>query len=164
APSNQSTISERSVLIPTFPPTIVAPPRFLTTIPVPSSNSTQNMSSISTTNANLRLASEALFKSNSVHRYPSTQFTCSDCHRIVRVCDVSVQASLDNKIDENAASRLRLVSLTSSDDGLAGDDAWFSFDSPLNGQKNHTNHPIQVLKDERYDGLSKCTLPKMHHV
>ncbi|CAF0736343.1 unnamed protein product [Rotaria sordida] len=114
--ANQYIPSQHSVLIPTFPPTFVAPHSLLTTTTITPSNNTQTMSTIATTNDSLRLAAETLFKSNSVLRSPLTQFICSDCHRTVKRCDVSVQTSLDNNTNDNATSRLRLVSLTSSDD------------------------------------------------
>lgn len=143
--------------MPTFPPSFVAPPPLLTaTTSIPSKN-------IQTTNDSLRLAAETLFKSNSVHRYPSTQFICSDCHRIVKCCDVSVQASL-NDDNNNVTPRLRLVSLTSSDDGLNNEDAWLSFDSGTANQKYPMNHTRQAFQDKDYDDCSTSTIPKMHHV
>ncbi|CAF2872436.1 unnamed protein product [Rotaria sp. Silwood2] len=162
--TNQSIPSQCSVLMPTFPPAFVAPPPLFTTTTIRPSKNTQTLSSMTTTNDSLRLAAEALFKSNSVHRFPSTQFMCSDCHRIVKRCDVSVQTSLDNVTNHDATSRLRLVSLTSSDDGLNGDDAWLSFDSQMTGQKYQMNHSKQALQSEGYDELSTCLIPKMHHV
>ncbi|CAF0773524.1 unnamed protein product [Rotaria sp. Silwood1] len=161
--ANQFISSQRSVLIPTFPPTFVAPPPLLTTTTMPAFNNTQTISATSTTNDSLRLAAEALFKSNSVHRSPSTQFICSDCHQIVKRCDVGVQTSLDNNTNHNITSRLRLVSLTSSDDGLSNDDAWVSFDSQLTGQRYQMNHTRQALKNEGHNELSTCSIPKMHH-
>ncbi len=165
---NQPITSQRSVLIPTFPPSFVAAPSFLTT--TPSSVNTQTTSNVMTTTTadnNLRLTAEALFKSNSVHRSPSTQFQCPDCHRIVKRCDVSVQTSLDDKTDPKTTSRLRLVSLTSSDDGLAGDGTWLSLDSPharMATQEYQKGHTKQVLHDNQYNEVSLRSIPGMHHV
>jgi hypothetical protein len=114
------------------------------------------MSDVTTTSDSLRLAAETLFKSNSVHRFPSNQFICSDCHRTVKCCDVSVQTSLDN----DTTSRLRLVSLTASDDGLSGDSAWLSLDSRMATQEYQMGSTRQVFHDK----LSSCSIPGMHHV
>ena len=151
--------SQRSILIPTFPPTFVAPPALLTTTSSSSVNS-QPTPNITTTADSLRLTAEALFKSNSVHRFPSTQFQCSDCQRIVKRCDVSVQTSLEN----NNKSRLRLVSLTSSDDGLTGDGPWLSLDSPYTRtatQEYPLGHTRQVIYENE---VPSRTIPRMHHV
>ena len=125
------------------------------------------MPSVTTTTDNLRLAAEALFKSNSVHRSPSTQFICSDCHRTVKRCDVAVQTCLDNNTQSNATSRLRLVSLTASDDGLGGDGTWLSLDSPhphMVSQEYQTNNTRQTLQHKKYDDISLRSIPRMHHV
>jgi hypothetical protein len=111
-------------------------------------------------NDNLRLAAETLFKSNSVHRFPSTQFICSDCHRTVKCCDVSVQTSLD----ENTTSRVRLVSLTSSDDGLNNDAAWLSLDSRMANQEYQSGNTKQIFYDKESDKLPSRSIPRMHHV
>jgi len=113
-----------------------------------------------TTTDSLRLAAETLFKSNSVHRFPSNQFICSDCHRTVKRCDVSVQTSLDDDTNHNTTSRLRLVSLTASDDGLSGDSAWLSLDSRMATQEYQMGNTRQVFHDK----LSSCSIPGMHHV
>jgi len=157
--------SQRSILIPTFPPSFVAPPSFLTT--ATTSVNTQTTPNITTTADSLRLTAEALFKSNSVHRFPSTQFTCSDCHRTVKRCDVSVQTSLDDNTNHNATSRLRLVSLTSSDDGVSSDGAWLSLDSPISRmttQEYQMGNTRQVFHDNTYDELSSSSIPGMYHV
>ena len=109
--TNQSV--QRPVLLPTFPPTFFAPPTLLTTtnrLPV----------------ENVRRTAETLFKSNSVHRFPTNTFVCSHCERLVKQCDVSVQTSLtaNQNHHETEPSRLRLVSTSSTDDG-----AWISLDS-----------------------------------
>ena len=123
-------------------------------------------SSVASTD-NLRLAAEALFKSNSVHRSPSTQFTCSQCQRAVKCCDVSVQTSLDEKNNESAASRLRLVSLSASDDGHGNDGTWLSLDSPhahLVAQEHPSNSTKQTFPHRNYDDVSVRSIPRMHHV
>lgn len=161
---------QRSILIPTFPPTFLAPPPLLTaTTTTSSSVNTQTISNATTATDNLRITAETLFKSNSVNRFPSNQFICSDCHRTVKCCDVSVQTSLDSdNTNYNAGSRLRLVSLTSSDDGLGGGDgAWLSLDSPhprTTAQEYQTGNTRQVLHDKRYNELPSCTIPGMHYV
>lgn len=151
-------------MLPTFPPTFVAPPPLLTTTTTTTNPLLKNPQTDKTTHENLRFAAEALFKSNSVDRSPSTHFICSDCRRTVKLCDVSVQASLDNKSGDNGRSRLRLVSLTSSDDGLTNDDAWFSYDSNTTSRKGAMNHGKQTLNDDLYDDLSTGTIPKLQHV
>lgn len=104
---------------------------------------------------NLRLTAETLFKSNTVHRSPSAPFLCSNCQQTVRRCDVSVQASLDEQINSTATSRLRLISLTGSDDGT-----WLALDSP-HARLNMPDYPIdetkQLFRESR-------TTPRMHHV
>jgi hypothetical protein len=90
-------------------------PLFNTTTYAPSAIS-QTMAMF---NDNLHPA-ELLFKSNTVRRYPSTHFSCSNCHQTIKCCDVSVQTSLD---DNGSISRKRVVLLTASDDGLSGDTA-----------------------------------------
>lgn len=143
-------------MIPTFPPSFVALPTLISTASSSTSNNTQTIPPFETNDENLRLAAEALFKSNSVHRSPSTQFVCSDCRRIVKRCDVSVQASLDDNVAYDGKSRLRLVSLTSSDDGLNNEDAWLSLDSRLADKRSQINQTCQ--KDGYF------SIPKMHHV
>ncbi len=141
----------------------MAPPTVLTTT-TSSSVNPQPTPNITTKADSLRLTAEALFKSNSVHRFPSTQFQCSDCNRIVKRCDVSVQTSLNDKTNPNNTSRLRLVSLTSSDDGLTGDGPWLSLDSPHNRmatQEYPMAHTKQVLHDNE---VPSRTIPRMHHV
>jgi hypothetical protein len=161
--------SQRNIVIPTFPPTFVAPPPLINTTATTTSSSvnTQTMSNVTTTTDSLRLAAEVLFKSNSVHRSPSNQFICSNCHRTVKSCDVSVQTSLDDDTDHNTTSRLRLVSLTSSDDGLSGDGAWFSLDSPrprIATQEYQMGNTRPTVHDKGYDELSSRSIPRMHHV
>ncbi len=163
ASANQSIPSQRSVLIPTFPPTFIAPTQLLPRTKTTSSSvNTQTMPNVTTTNDSLRLAAEALFKSNSVHRFPSNQYICSDCHRTVKRCDVSVQTSLDDDKNHNTTSRLRLVSLTSSDDGLGGDGTWLSLDSPHSHMTTQEYHMGNTRQG--YDKLSSCKIPGMHHV
>jgi hypothetical protein len=160
--ANQPITSQRSVSIPTFPPTFVSLPSLLTTTSSPVNP--QPTPNVTTTADNLRLTAQALFKSNSVHRSPSTQFQCSDCHRIVKRCDVSVQTSLDEKTNPNTTSRIRLVSLTSSDDGLTGDGTWLSLDSPharMATQEYPIGHTRQALHDHE---VSSRSIPRMHHV
>lgn len=161
--------SQRSVLIPTFPPTFVAPPSMLTTTMTNTSSvTTPNAASQAATAANnLRLTAETLFKSNSVHRSPSTQFLCSNCHQTVRRCDVSVQTSLDDRINPQSTSRLRLISLSTSDDGQTNDGAWLALDSPharLNMQEYPIDETKELLHDNRYNEVSSRTTPRMHHV
>jgi hypothetical protein len=149
--------SQHSFLIPTFPPIFVAPLTMLNTT-TPSSSTTTPTTPVPTDN--LRLA-ESLFKSNSVHRYPSTYFICSNCHRTVKFSDVSVQTSLD---DPGTTSRVRVVSLTSSDDGLHNNTAWVSLEphhahmTVQEYQMGNARRPSQDL------GLPSSSIPGMHHV
>jgi hypothetical protein len=133
-----------------------------------SSSNTQTTPAMTTPTDNLRLTAEALFKSNSVHRCPSTQFTCSNCQKTIKCCDVSVQASLDDNTNHNGISRLRLVSLTSSDDGLSGGDgAWLSLDSPhphMTTQEYQRNNTGQTFRDKRYEELPASSIPGMYYV
>jgi hypothetical protein len=109
---------------------------------------------------NLRLA-ESLFKSNTVHRYPSTHFICSNCHQTVKCCDVSVQTSLD---DHGTPSRARVISLTASDDGINTDTIRASLEhhhghmTVQEYQMGNTRRPSEDL------GLSFNSIPQMHHV
>jgi hypothetical protein len=131
------------------------------------SNTQSTPTATTTTTDNLRLTAEALFKSSSVHRSPSAQFTCSDCHRTVKRCDVSVQTSLDDNINHNGISRLRLVSLTSSDDGLNGDGAWLSLDSShprMTTQEYQMNDTKNVFRDKKYEELPASSIPGMYYV
>ncbi|CAF0883940.1 unnamed protein product [Adineta steineri] len=169
--TNQPIPAQRSILIPTFPPTFMAqlPSISLPTTTTTSSSSvnTQTIPSMTTTNDNLRAAAEALFKSNSVHRSPSQQVTCSNCQRSIKRCDVSVQTSLDDKSDDSATSRLRLVSLTSSDDGHSGDGSWLPLDSPhppLVVQEHPTSFSRPISQHKGYDAISVRSIPRMHHV
>ena len=136
-----SPASQRSILMPTFPPTFVAPPSFLTASPsvsaVPPWTGSQT--------ENLRLAAEALFKSNSVHRSPSTNYFCSNCRQSVQRCDASIQASLDGTVNRAQASRLRLISMASDDEGLASDGAWLSID-PTHPQPISQDYPTNETK------------------
>jgi hypothetical protein len=125
------------------------------------------MPSVTTTTDSLRFAAEALFKSNSVHRSPSNQFLCSNCHRTVKCCDVSVQTCLDDKTNHNTTSRLRLVSLASSDDGLSGDGTWLSLDSShlhMPAQEYQPSNTKQAFQDKGYGEVSNSSIPRMHHV
>jgi hypothetical protein len=138
------------MVIPTFPPTYATPlPLFNTTIP---SSSGINPT---TANDNLRLA-ESLFKTNTVHRYPSTHYICSNCHQTIKCSDVSVQTSLD---DHHTTSRTRVVSLTASSDGLSGGTTRVSLD-----------HGHMTVKEYQSGRLSQDTslpshsIPQMHDV
>jgi alpha-D-ribose 1-methylphosphonate 5-triphosphate diphosphatase PhnM len=142
-------------------------PSLLATAASSSSVITQTTPTMTTAKDSLRLAAETLFKSNSVHRYPSNNFICSDCHRTFKRCDVSVQTSLDDNTNYGAASRLRLVSLTASDDGLGGDGTWLSLDphqAQRTAQEYQMRNTILTPQDTRYDELSSRSMPRMHHV
>ncbi|CAF1679096.1 unnamed protein product, partial [Adineta ricciae] len=157
---NQPVTSQRSMVLPTFPPTFVPllPPTSTVTTPL---INTPTVPLMTTTNDNLRMAAETLFKSNSVHRSPSTQYICSECHRTVRRCDVSVQASLDDRSNQNDPSRLRLVSLPTSDDG-----AWLTLDSPPAFsivQETSLKNAKQTFEQRNYNDVSVRPLPRMHH-
>ena len=135
------------------------------TMTAPPPVNTQTMPNAAATTADsLRLTGEALFKSNSVHRSPSTQFLCSNCHRTVKLCDVSVQTSLEDKNNPNTISRIRLVSLTPSDDGLGGDSTWLSLDSRTPTQEYSIDNTKQGVHGDRYDQVSSRSIPRMHHV
>ena len=151
---------QRSVLIPTFPPTFVAPPSMFTTATTNTSSVTtlSTASQAATAANNLRLTAQTLFKSNTVHRSPSTQILCSNCQQTVRRCDVSVQTSLDDQmINSNSTSRLRLISLTGSDDGLNNDGTWLALDSRINIQEYPMDDTQQLFHESR-------STPRMHHV
>lgn len=110
---------------------------------------------------NLRLTAQTLFKSNSVHRSPSTQFLCSNCHQTVRRCDVSVQTSLDDQmINSDSTSRVRLISLTGSDDGVNNDGTWLALDSP-HTRVNMQEYPMDNTQHLFHESRST---PRMHHV
>jgi len=134
----QSHPTQRTIVMPTFPPIFVPPPPLLTapTQPPPPSNE------------NLRLA-EALFKSNSVNRSPSTLFTCSNCSQTMKRCDVSVQTSLDKPNKFNSTSRLRLISSTSDEDITnENDGAWLSLESkPIIPEKRFSTSNIPGVFD-----------------
>lgn len=155
---NPPIASQRSVVLPTFPPTFVALPPMLP----PSTAASVTSAPVVTTSTpdNLRLAAETLFKSNSVHRSPSTQFTCSECRRTVKRCDVSVQASLSETNEQSVASRLRLVSLSASDDGHGNDGAWLSLDSP----QAHFATGKPLNQQRAYEEVPVRSMPRMHHV
>ena len=166
--ANQPIVSQHSILVPTFPPTFLAPPPLLTTTTISPSNNTQTACTFSTINDNLRLVAEALFKSNSVHRSPSTQFVCSNCHRTIKRCDISIQTSLHDNTNDKESSRLRLVSFTSSDDGRNDDDSgWLSFDSAhshVTSQDYPVNNTTQSFQNKRSDKLSTYSIPETHHI
>jgi hypothetical protein len=158
---NPSTQSQHSVVIPTFPPTFVTSFSMVNTTSSSPSIVTQTTPTATIATDNLRLA-QSLFKSNSVHRYPSTHFICSNCHQTVKCCDVSVQTSLD---DQNTTSRIRVVSLTSSDDGLHSSDT-----TTISLEPHHAHMTLQqyqmgnVRRPSQDAGLPSNSIPQMHHV
>ncbi|CAF3148262.1 unnamed protein product [Rotaria sp. Silwood2] len=152
-----STQSQHTIVIPTFPPT------FVTSLPL--FNTTNSSSTIVTQTKpiaidNLRLA-ETLFKSNTVHRYPSTHFICSNCHRTIKCCDVSIQTSLD---DHNTISRMRVISHTTSDDEFHDDKGWISSEphcTHMTVQEYQMGNTKKAFQDT---GLPSNSIPQMHHV
>ncbi|UJR37214.1 hypothetical protein I4U23_029923 [Adineta vaga] len=161
---NQPISSQRTMMLPTFPPTFVPllPPTSSSSTTSSSINTQTTVPSMAATDDNLRLAANALFKSNSVHHFPSTQFICSACNRTIKRCDASIQTSLDGKPNPNEVSRLRLVSLSTSDDG-----AWLSLDSPhAHGaiQETPVTNTKQTFQHGNFDHVSIRPIPKMHHV
>ena len=121
---------------------------------------TQNVPSTTTVNDNLRLA-QSLFKSNTVHRYPSSHFICSNCHQTIKCCDVSVQASLD---EHDSTSRTRVISYTSSDDGLNSDATRISLE-PHHAHLTLQQYQMGNIKRSSQDGgLPSNAIPQMHHV
>ena len=131
---------QHSLLMPTFPPTFVAS--------LPSVSNHPPSPSIPGTN--LRLA-ESLFKSNSVHRFPSVQYLCSECRRTVKCSDVSVQTN----------ARLRLLSPTTSEDGLVEEKPWVPVEVKPLVQGPFFGYTRRVSQEK---GSSPCTIPGMHHV
>ncbi|CAF0879084.1 unnamed protein product [Adineta steineri] len=151
--------SQHSLIIPTFPP------MFVQSIPSFNTNTSSSSPAVSqppasTTSDTLRFA-ESLFKTNNVHRYPSTHFICSNCHQTIKCHDVSVQTSLD---DRSATTRTRLISLTASDDSLDTDLAWNSLEphhAHMTVQEYQTGHARRSSQDA---GLPSNSIPQMHHV
>jgi hypothetical protein len=145
------------MIIPTFPPT------FVTSLPL--INTATSSSPVTNQNTkiaadNLRLA-ESLFKSNTVHRYPSTYFICSNCHRTVKCCDVSVQTTLH---DHGTTSRIHVVTLTASDDELNRDTPWISLE-PHHEHMILQEYQMGYLGRPSQDaGLASNSIPQMHHV
>lgn len=133
----KTNLTQRSILMPTFPPIFVPPPQLITTTTV-----TNELN----TNENLRLA-ETLFKSNSVNRSTTTSVVCSNCSRTIKRCDVSVQTSLDKSNKFNLTSRLRLISSTSDEETTnENDGAWISLDSPHERKVTNEFYPINSTK------------------
>jgi hypothetical protein len=142
--------SQYSIIVPTFPP------NFTTAIPL-FNTSGINQTNATVTNDNLRIA-ESLYKSNTVHRYPSSYFICSNCHKTVKCSDVSVQTSIDDP-------RIRVVSLTASDDGLNC--------NPTSTSLESYNHLHMTVKEYQQGStrrssheavLSSDSIPQMHRV
>jgi hypothetical protein len=102
---------------------------------------------------NLRLA-ESLFKSNTVHRYPSTNFICSNCHKTIKCCDVSVQTS-----------QIGVVPLTPSKGELNSDTGWISLEP-----HNHIHMTVQgyqmgnTKRLSQDIGLPSNSIPQMHRI
>ncbi|UJR08997.1 hypothetical protein I4U23_013247 [Adineta vaga] len=159
-PTDQPMQFQHSVIIPTFPPTFVTPLPLFNTTTSPSPVVIQTPVSTTTAADNLHLA-ESLFKTNTVHRYPSTHFICSKCHQTIKCCDVSVQTSLD---DHNHTSRNHRISLTLSDDELSHNSVRKSLESHhahmtvQEYRMGNTRRPSQDLT------LSSDLIPQMHHV
>jgi len=100
-----------------------------------------------TTTDNLRFA-ESLFKSNTVN------FVCSNCHKTIKCCDVSVQTS-----------QIGVVPLTKSNDELNSNTGWISLEP-----HNHIHMTVQEYQmgntKKLYQdvGLSSNSIPQMHHI
>ncbi|CAF1172852.1 unnamed protein product [Rotaria sordida] len=159
-PTTPPTPSSHNILIPTFPPIFVTSLPLLNTTNSSSSTVTQTPSTTTITIDNLRL-SETLFKSNTVHRYPSSHFICSNCHQTIKCCDVSVQTSLD---DHNTISKIHVISHTASDDEFNGDTTWTSYEphgTHMTVQEYQMGHARKVSHDT---GLPSNSIPQMHRV
>ncbi|CAF3607078.1 unnamed protein product [Rotaria sp. Silwood1] len=159
-PTTPTASSQHNIVIPTFPPTFVTALPLLNTTNSSSSTITQTTPTTTTAVDNLRLA-EGLFKSNTVHRYPSTHFICSNCHQTIKCCDVSVQTSFD---DHDTISRMRIVSHTASDDEINGDTDWVSYEphcTHMTVQEYQMGNTKKAFHDT---GLPSNSIPQMHHV
>ncbi|CAF1164849.1 unnamed protein product [Rotaria sordida] len=159
-PTTPPTPLSHNILIPTFPPIFVTSLPLLNTTNSSSSTVTQTPSTTTITIDNLRL-SETLFKSNTVHRYPSSHFICSNCHQTIKCCDVSVQTSLD---DHNTISKIHVISHTASDDEFNGDTTWTSYEphgTHMTVQEYQMGHARKVSHDT---GLPSNSIPQMHRV
>ena len=156
--------TQHSMMMPTFPPTFITSLAMMqSNSNVPSVTQSPTSNTLATANEKLRLA-ESLFKSTSVHRYPSTNFVCSNCNRTLKCADVSIQTSLDESVSRGSTSRLRVVSLTSSDDGTGGDAGWLSLDphhAPMTVQEYQLG---QTRRPSHDPGFSSFSIPGMHHV
>ncbi len=146
------------MIIPTFPPS------FATSLPL-LNTTTSYLPTINQTTAivndNLRLA-ESLFKSNTVHRYPSSHFICSNCHQTIKCCDVSVQTSLDHL---DTTSRKRVVSLIVGDDELTGNIARVSLEPHNHAHMTVKEYQRGITRSPSQDaGLPSNSIPQMHHV
>ncbi len=139
--------SPHNVLIPTFPPT------FVTSFPMHNVPTSSPSIINQTKTDNLRLA-ESLFKSNTVHRYPSTNFICSNCHKTIKCCDVSVQTS-----------QIGVVPLTPSKGELNSDTGWISLEP-----HNHIHMTVQgyqmgnTKRLSQDIGLPSNSIPQMHRI
>jgi hypothetical protein len=133
--------SQHTVIVPTFPPT------FTTSFPLFNTSSSINQTIATVNNDNLHLA-ESLYKSNNVHRYPSTYFICSNCHKTIKYSDVSVQTSLDDL-------RRRVVSFTDSDDGNLHNHSHMTVKEYQQGHTRRSSHDSTLISN---------SIPQMHHV
>jgi hypothetical protein len=155
-PINHSTQPQHSILIPTFPPTFVTSIPMVNTTTSSSSPSSVLQPTTTTVADNLRLA-ESLFKSTTVHRYPSSHYICSNCHQTIKCCDVSVQTSLD---EHSTTSRIRGISFTPSDDDI----------NTISLEPHHAHMTIQAYqlgntrRSSQDAELSSSSIPQMHHV
>jgi hypothetical protein len=149
--------SQHSVIIPTFPSIFVTLPPLLNTTTSSSSPVISQTTTIATDTLPL---AKSLFKSNTVHRYPSTYFICSNCHRTNKCCDVSVQTSLH---DHSTTSSIYVVLLTTADDEVNRDTSRISLEP---------HHAHLVVKEYQMGYLARpsqdAALPsdataQMHH-
>lgn len=160
APPTPTGQSQRSIVVPTFPPTFVTSIQWINRSNSSSPVNTPTMSKKLTPPNNLRLA-ESLFKSNSVLRQPSVRFVCSNCQQAVKCCDASVQTSA---IDDKKQCRGRIVSHTGSDDEFNNNTPWIPLES------HYANMTVQEYqlggsrKPTYQSSLPAKATPQMHDI
>ncbi|CAF3360506.1 unnamed protein product [Rotaria socialis] len=157
-PTSQHLQSPHSIVIPTFPPSFATTLQWLNATNC--ALSADNHSATIAAMDNLQLA-ETLFKSNNVHRYPSTQFTCAKCHRTVKCCDISVQTSF---ADDSSTSRIDAVSHASPNSEHYIDSGWVPFEPHCLHMKVKKYQIGNIRKTHQDIGLRANSIPQMHHV
>ncbi|CAF1327133.1 unnamed protein product [Rotaria magnacalcarata] len=157
-PTSQHFQSPHSIVVPTFPPSFATTLQWLNA--TNSALSPGNHSATIAAMDNLQLA-ETLFKSNNVHRYPSTHFICAKCHQKSKCCDVSVQTSF---ADDTSTSRIDDVSHTSSNSEPYIDNGWVPFEPHCSHMRVKKYQIGNIIKTHQDIGLRANSIPQMHHV